>query len=100
MNALARRSRRVPTARYVASGCALNGVRASSSRTGGPLLFAVLVGARGGVLSTEAVRLVRLVRPGTPGFVPFLFPGCMSVSGVKGSVLHARLPLSSRVGHT
>src|SRR5450759_1593124 len=35
MNALARRSRRVPTARYVASGCALNGVRASSSRTGG-----------------------------------------------------------------
>jgi hypothetical protein len=34
---------------------------------------------RGGVLSTEAVCLVRLVRQGTPGFVSFLFHGCMSV---------------------
>jgi hypothetical protein len=36
----------------------------------------------GGVLSTIAVRLVRLVRSGAPGFVPFLFPGFMSASEV------------------
>jgi len=34
----------------------------------------------GGILSTIAVRLVRLVRSGWPGFVPFLFPGFMSAS--------------------
>ena len=34
----------------------------------------------GGILSTKAVRLVRLVRSGGPGFVPFLFPGSMPAS--------------------
>jgi hypothetical protein len=37
----------------------------------------VPLGTGGGVLSTIAVRLVRLVRSGGPGFVPFLFPGFM-----------------------
>jgi hypothetical protein len=40
----------------------------------------VLLSTRGGVLSTTAVRLVRPVRSGGPGFVPFLFPGSMSAS--------------------
>jgi len=40
----------------------------------------VLLSTHGGVLSTIAVRLVRLVRSGGPGFVPFLFPGFMSAS--------------------
>jgi len=40
----------------------------------------VLLSTRGGVLSAIAVRLVRLVRSGGPGFVPFLFPGFMSAS--------------------
>jgi hypothetical protein len=47
---------------------------ASSSRTG-PQFAAVLLSTGGGVLSTIAVRLIRLVRSGGPGFVPFLFPG-------------------------
>ena len=34
----------------------------------------MLLSTRGGVLSTEAVRLVRPVRSGGPGFVPLLFP--------------------------
>jgi hypothetical protein len=34
----------------------------------------------GGILSTITVRLVRLVRSGGPGFVPFLFPGFMFAS--------------------
>jgi Fe-S oxidoreductase len=40
----------------------------------------VLLSTRGGVLSTIAVRLVRPVRSGGPGFVPFLFPRFMSAS--------------------
>ena len=40
----------------------------------------MLLSTGGGVLSTIAVRLVRLVRSGGPGFVPFLFPGFMSAS--------------------
>ena len=40
----------------------------------------MLLSKGGGVLSTIAVRLVRLVRSGGPGFVPFLFPGFMSAS--------------------
>ena len=40
----------------------------------------MLLNTLGGVLSTEAVRLVRPVRSGGPGFVPFLFPGFMSAS--------------------
>src|ERR1035437_4233442 len=42
---------------------------------GGPEFAAVLLSTRGGVLSTIAMRLVRPVRSGGPGFVPFLFPG-------------------------
>jgi hypothetical protein len=37
----------------------------------------VLLSTGGGILSTIAVHLVRLVRSGGPGFVPFLFPGLM-----------------------
>jgi hypothetical protein len=47
---------------------------------GGPQFAAVLLSRGGGVLSTIAVRLVRPVRSGGPGFVPFLFPGFMSAS--------------------
>ena len=53
-----------------------------------------------GILSTIAVRLVRLVRSGGPGFVPFLFPGFMSaleatdvgrMTAVSGNPLRAGL---------
>jgi len=40
----------------------------------------VLLSTCGGILSTKAVRFVRPVRSGEPGFVPFLFPGFMSAS--------------------
>ena len=40
---------------------------------GGPQFAAVPLSTRGSVLSTTAVRLVRPVRLGGPGFVPFLF---------------------------
>jgi hypothetical protein len=42
---------------------------------GGPQVAAVLLSARGGVLSTRMMRLVRSEQFGGPGFVPFLFPG-------------------------
>jgi hypothetical protein len=45
----------------------------------GSLSAAVSLSTCSGVLSTEAVRLVGLVRSGNPEFVPFLFPGCKSV---------------------
>jgi hypothetical protein len=47
---------------------------------GGPQVAAVPLSTGGGILSTIAVRLVRLVRSGGLGFVPFLFPGFMSAS--------------------
>ena len=42
----------------------------------------------GGILSTITVRLVRLVRSGGPGFVPFLFPSFMSASEASDLAPH------------
>ena len=69
----------------------------------------MLLNTRGGVLSTEAVRMVRLVRSGGPGFVPFLFPGFMSASeatdvrrmtDASGNHLRAGLTVSASVGNS
>ncbi len=48
----------------------------------------MLLSTGGGILSTIAVRLVRLVRSGGLGFVPFLFPGFVSASEVTDLAPH------------
>jgi menaquinone-dependent protoporphyrinogen oxidase len=68
----------------------------------------VLLSTCGGVLSTKAVRFVRPVRSGGPGFVPFLFPGFMSASeatdvgrmtDVSGNSLRAGLMDTTSAGN-
>jgi hypothetical protein len=52
----------------------------------GPQFAPVLLSTCGGVLSTIAVTLVRLVQSDGLGFVPFLFPG-LARSGSEAALL-------------
>ena len=69
----------------------------------------MLLSTCGGVLSTVAVRLVRLVRSGGPGFVPFLFPSFLSaweatdvgrMTDVSGNHLGPGLAVTSSGGNS